>query len=194
MIPNAKKFRFGGIAPELEEKLDKMFSLVVATGENVWMPSSGELPGIFSHANTLSEEAEDHINESNNTQTFANEDLDSTTPRQSSQSGAASKRKRKGKGHEMGTKQIMLAHVEKLFSSSEAIMQHVTAPIIPPSIYLLREAIQELEKYPEIFEDRLLYHFATVHFQTPVNRVTFLSIPEDRRVEWLKTHYLNSHI
>ncbi|KAK8962420.1 hypothetical protein KSP40_PGU014579 [Platanthera guangdongensis] len=24
-----------------------MFSLVVATGENVWMPSSGELPGIF---------------------------------------------------------------------------------------------------------------------------------------------------
>ncbi|KAK8969758.1 hypothetical protein KSP40_PGU013692 [Platanthera guangdongensis] len=80
MIPNAKKFRFGGIAPELEEKLDKMFSLVVATGENVWMPSSGELPGIFSHANTLSEEAEDNINESNNTQTFANEDLDSTTP------------------------------------------------------------------------------------------------------------------
>ncbi|KAK8952642.1 hypothetical protein KSP40_PGU003819 [Platanthera guangdongensis] len=171
-----------------------MFSLVVATGENVWMPSSGELPGIFSHANTLSEEAEDHINESNNTQTFANDDLDSTTPGQSSQSGATSKRKRKGKRHEMGTKQIMLAHVEKLFSSSEAIMQCVTAPIIPPSIYLLREAIQELEKYPEIFEDRLLYHFATVHFQTPVNRVTFLSIPEDRRVEWLKTHYLNSYI
>ncbi|KAK8961084.1 hypothetical protein KSP40_PGU001314 [Platanthera guangdongensis] len=76
-----------------------MFSLVVATGENVWMPSSGELPGIVSHANTLSEEAEDHINESNTTQTFANEDLDSTTPGQSSQSGAASKRKRKGKRH-----------------------------------------------------------------------------------------------
>ncbi|KAK8916030.1 hypothetical protein KSP39_PZI022474 [Platanthera zijinensis] len=192
MIPNAKKFRFGGIVPEFEEKLDKMFSLVVATGENVWMPSSGELPGIFSQPDTLSEEADDHINESNNTQTFAHEDLDSATPGQSSQSGATSKRKRKGRRHEMGTKKVMLAHVEKLFSSSEAIMQRVTAPINPPSIYLLREAIQELEKYPEIFEDRLLYHFATVHFQTATNRVTFLSIPEERRVEWLKTHYMNS--
>ncbi|KAK8963696.1 hypothetical protein KSP40_PGU019020 [Platanthera guangdongensis] len=73
-----------------------MFSLVVATGENVWMSSFGELPEMFSQADTLSEEAEDHINESNNTQTFANEDLDSATPGQSSQSGAASKRKRKG--------------------------------------------------------------------------------------------------
>ncbi|KAK8970134.1 hypothetical protein KSP40_PGU006301 [Platanthera guangdongensis] len=74
-----------------------MFSLVVATRENVWMPSSGELPAIFSQPDTLSEEAKDHINNSNNTQTFANEDLDSATPGQSSQSGAASKQKRRGR-------------------------------------------------------------------------------------------------
>ncbi|KAK8954563.1 hypothetical protein KSP39_PZI002793 [Platanthera zijinensis] len=115
-------------------------------------------------------------------------------PGQSSQSGVTQNRKRKGKRQEAGTKQIMLVHVDKLFSSSETIMQRVTTPIVPPSIYLVRGAIQELEKYPEIFEDCLLYHFATVHIHTPVNRVTFLSIPEDRRVEWLKTHYMNSNI
>ncbi|KAK8949295.1 hypothetical protein KSP39_PZI005892 [Platanthera zijinensis] len=170
-----------------------MFSLVVATGENVWMPSSGELPSIFSQPDNMFEEVEE-INESNNTQSNPGEDINSAPPGQSSQSGVAQNRKRKGKRQETGTKHIMLAHVDKLFSSSESIMQRVTTPIVPPSIYLLREAIQELEKYPEIFEDRLLYHFATVHFQTPVNRVTFLSIPEDRRVEWLKTHYMNSNI
>ncbi|KAK8918757.1 hypothetical protein KSP39_PZI021066 [Platanthera zijinensis] len=170
-----------------------MFSLVVATGENVWMPSSGELPSIFSQPDNVFEEVEE-INESNNTQSNAGEDINSAPTGQSSQSGVAQNKKRKGKRQEGGTKQIMLAHVDKLFSSSETIMHRVTAPIIPPSIYMLREAIQELEKYPEIFEDRLLYHFATVHFQTPVNRVTFLSIPEDRRVEWLKTHYMNSNI
>lgn len=191
MIPNAKKFRSAGIPPDLEEKLEKMFSLVVATGDNVWMPSSGELPSLFSQPDNVSED-DDPITEQNNTQAFANDDIGSATPGQSSQSGVNSKRKRKGKKLDMGVKQVMLSHVEKLCSSSDVIMQRVAAPVVPPSIYLLREAIQELEKYPEIFEDRRIYHFATVHFQTPVNRVTFLSIPEDRRVEWLKTHYMNS--
>ncbi|KAK8936682.1 hypothetical protein KSP39_PZI012756 [Platanthera zijinensis] len=35
MLSAAKKFRFTEIAPDLEEKLDRMFSHVVATGENV---------------------------------------------------------------------------------------------------------------------------------------------------------------
>ncbi|KAK8971038.1 hypothetical protein KSP40_PGU013263 [Platanthera guangdongensis] len=79
-----------------------MFSLVVATGENVWMPSSGELPEMVSQADTLSEEAEDHINENNNTQTFANENLDSATPGQSSQSGVVQPRIRRAGS--LGTK------------------------------------------------------------------------------------------
>ncbi|KAB2606059.1 hypothetical protein D8674_005776 [Pyrus ussuriensis x Pyrus communis] len=33
-----------GISPEMEEKLDRMFSNTVATGEHAWAPSSGVLP------------------------------------------------------------------------------------------------------------------------------------------------------
>ncbi|KAK8933642.1 hypothetical protein KSP39_PZI015827 [Platanthera zijinensis] len=44
VVPAAKKFRSGGISPELEEKLDSMFSQVVATGEASWAPSIGSLP------------------------------------------------------------------------------------------------------------------------------------------------------
>ena len=33
-----------GISPEMEDKLDRMFSNTVATGEHAWAPSSGVLP------------------------------------------------------------------------------------------------------------------------------------------------------
>nr|XP_028952420.1 L10-interacting MYB domain-containing protein-like [Malus domestica] len=38
------KFRKKGISPEMEDKLDRMFSNTVATGEHAWAPSSGVLP------------------------------------------------------------------------------------------------------------------------------------------------------
>ncbi|KAK8962795.1 hypothetical protein KSP40_PGU020823 [Platanthera guangdongensis] len=191
MIPTAKKFRSAGISPELEEKLDKMFSLAVAIGDHVWMPSSGELPSLFSQHDTLSGDDE-QTQEQNNPEAFASDDIGSATPGQTFHSGGVSKRKRKGKKLDMGVKKAMLSHIEKLRNSSDVLLQRVVAPVVLPSVYLLREAIQELERYQEIFEDKQLYHFATIHFQTPVNRVTFLSILEDKLVEWLQTHYINS--
>ncbi|CAN6565820.1 unnamed protein product [Malus baccata var. baccata] len=38
------KLRKKGISPEMEDKLDRMFSNTVATGEHAWAPSSGVLP------------------------------------------------------------------------------------------------------------------------------------------------------
>ncbi|KAL0920035.1 hypothetical protein M5K25_009141 [Dendrobium thyrsiflorum] len=39
VVPNAKKFRYCGIDPELEDKLDHMFLGVVATGDHAWTPN-----------------------------------------------------------------------------------------------------------------------------------------------------------
>ncbi|KAK8956604.1 hypothetical protein KSP39_PZI000283 [Platanthera zijinensis] len=167
----------------------KMLSLVVIIEDNIWMPSSGELSFHFSQFDTLSRD-DDHTIKHNNTQAVASDDIGSATPDQSSQSGVASK-KCKGKKLNMRVKQIMLLNVEKLCYSSDVIMQCIVA-LVPPSMYLLREAIQKLEKYPEIFENRQLYHFATIHFQSLMNRVTFLSISEDKIVEWLMTNYMVS--
>ncbi|KAI0511153.1 hypothetical protein KFK09_011777 [Dendrobium nobile] len=41
VVPNAKKFRYCGINPELEHKLDSMFMGVVATGVHAWTPNQG---------------------------------------------------------------------------------------------------------------------------------------------------------
>ncbi|CAL2230351.1 unnamed protein product [Prunus armeniaca] len=42
--PKYAKFQFEGISSETEEKLDRMFLNVPATGKHSWAPSSGVLP------------------------------------------------------------------------------------------------------------------------------------------------------
>ncbi|XP_062002831.1 uncharacterized protein LOC133720506 isoform X3 [Rosa rugosa] len=42
--PEYAKLRKKGLNPELEEKLDRMFSNIIATGEHAWAPSCGNLP------------------------------------------------------------------------------------------------------------------------------------------------------
>ena len=41
--PQFSRFRKNGIDPELEKKLNLMFMNTVATGEHVWVPSSGDV-------------------------------------------------------------------------------------------------------------------------------------------------------
>ncbi|KAL0907831.1 hypothetical protein M5K25_022273 [Dendrobium thyrsiflorum] len=41
VVPNAKKLKYCGIDPELEDKLDQMFLGVVATGDHAWTPNQG---------------------------------------------------------------------------------------------------------------------------------------------------------
>ncbi|KAK8937139.1 hypothetical protein KSP39_PZI011929 [Platanthera zijinensis] len=137
MLPAAKKFRFVGIAPDLEEKLDRMFSQVVANGENVWIPSTGAMP-----------------------------------PK--------------------GKKQIMESHIEKLVESSKSVASSFLMPAKPPNVYLLNEALDELEKYPEIYEDKKFYDWATLFLMTLINGATFMGIPSDKRLEWLQNRYMHS--
>ncbi|KAK8916812.1 hypothetical protein KSP39_PZI022607 [Platanthera zijinensis] len=111
---------------------------------------------------------------------------------ESSHTAPAPKRLRKGKKKDTCTEQVMLSYVAKSVEASRTIMQSVATPAIPPCVYLLAEAIQELEKHPEIFEDEELYDFATACFLTITNRVIFLSLPTDRRVAWLKNRYMSS--
>nr|XP_011459777.1 PREDICTED: uncharacterized protein LOC105350090 [Fragaria vesca subsp. vesca] len=42
--PDYAKFRKKGLNPELEEKLERMFATIIATGEHAWAPSCGNLP------------------------------------------------------------------------------------------------------------------------------------------------------
>ncbi|KAK8941757.1 hypothetical protein KSP40_PGU019653 [Platanthera guangdongensis] len=57
VVPYAKKFRYGVISPDLEEKLDIMFSQVVAIGVDSWAPSIGSLPPNMEHVDAEEDNA-----------------------------------------------------------------------------------------------------------------------------------------
>ncbi|KAH0453773.1 hypothetical protein IEQ34_018097 [Dendrobium chrysotoxum] len=55
-----RKFRFNRIPPELEQKLEIIFSRIVATGNNVWIPNSGILPYEATNEQHNSSDENDH--------------------------------------------------------------------------------------------------------------------------------------
>lgn len=183
MIPMAKKFRYSGIAPELEEKLDSMFSQVVASGDNVWIPATGSMPPIFLDEEPVVE-VEDNVVDS------PPSCLPDIVPGGTKDN--LSKKLGKRKKKEKGTKQEILSRMDDLVESSRSVGSRISAPILPPSVFLLDEAIEEIEKQVEICDDPDLYDFATVFLLSTVNRAMFLKLPSHKRVTWLKNRYAQS--
>ncbi|KAK8969609.1 hypothetical protein KSP40_PGU001732 [Platanthera guangdongensis] len=161
-----------------------MFSQVVANGENVWIPSTGAMPPAFNQ--------HDHIsNNIGSSDEHVVEDL-TTPPPASDDICSSSKRSRNGRSFkDKGKKQIMESHIEKLVESSKSVARSFFLPAKPPNVYLLNEALDELEKYPEIYEDKMFYDWATLFLMTLINKATFMGIPSDKRLEWLKNRYMH---
>ncbi|KAK8961689.1 hypothetical protein KSP40_PGU000976 [Platanthera guangdongensis] len=57
---------------------------------------------------------------------------------------------------------------------------------------MLSEAVHELEKFPDIFDDADMYDFATLYLINLNNRIVFMNLPDDRKVSWLRKRYMDS--
>ncbi|KAK8943680.1 hypothetical protein KSP40_PGU001028 [Platanthera guangdongensis] len=86
----------------------------------------------------------------------------------------------------------MESHIEKLVECSKSVASSFFLPAKPPNLYLLNEALDELEKYPEIYEDKMFYDWATLFLMTLINRATFMGIQSDKRLEWLENRYMHN--
>ncbi|KAK8966573.1 hypothetical protein KSP40_PGU011079 [Platanthera guangdongensis] len=203
MLPAAKKFRYTGIAPELEEKMDKMFSSVVATGEKSWIPSMREMHPMFSEPEPISDDddlvVENIATPPTNMNDSADKQFDGDTSGSkghdagsTSKTSSGIKRFRKGNIKDAGIKEVMMARVEGLLDVTRSVGLTVAAPLVPPSIYMLSEAVHELEKFSELFNDTDMYDFATLFFINLNNRIIFLNLPDDKKVSWLKKRYMES--
>ncbi|KAK8956663.1 hypothetical protein KSP39_PZI000517 [Platanthera zijinensis] len=147
MIPMAKKFRYSGIAPELEEKLDRMFSQVVASGDNVWIPATGSMPSIFLDDGGV---VGNEDNGDENDRSFV-PNIDDIAP--SGIKDNIPKKLGKRKKKDIGLKQEILSRVDDLVESSRSVGSRMSAPILPPSVFLLDEVVEELERHEEISGD-----------------------------------------
>ncbi|KAK8958142.1 hypothetical protein KSP40_PGU005664 [Platanthera guangdongensis] len=175
-----------------------MFSQVVATGENVWIPSTGAMPPAFDRPDHISNNvgsSDEHVVDDLNTPPLVVADNCSSRPKDpnSSASSQGSKRSLIGRCFkDKGKKQVMESHVEKLVETCKSVASSFLMPAPPQNVYLLNEELQELMKYPEIHEDSRFYDWATLFLMTMINRATFMGIPSDKRLEWLKNRYMHN--
>ncbi|KAK8964364.1 hypothetical protein KSP40_PGU010542 [Platanthera guangdongensis] len=102
------------------------------------------------------------------------------------------KRARKGNKNKADTKDALIARFDGLVDVTRSVGLTVAAPIVPPSIFMLSEAVHELEKFPDIFDDADMYDFATLYLINLNNRIVFMNLPDDRKVSWLRKRYMDS--
>ncbi|KAK8953537.1 hypothetical protein KSP40_PGU016983 [Platanthera guangdongensis] len=140
-----------------------MFSQVVATDENVWIPSTAAMPPAFDQPDHISNNigsSNEHVVEDLNTPPPAFDDICFSRPKDpnSSTSSQGSKRSCIGRSFKYkGKKQAMESHIEKLVESSKCVACSFFIPAKSPNVSLLNEALEELLKYPEIYEDSRFY-------------------------------------
>ncbi|KAK8935684.1 hypothetical protein KSP39_PZI003278 [Platanthera zijinensis] len=171
VFPGVKKFRCGGIAPDLEEKLNIMFSQVVATGEDSWAPSIGSLPPDVGRIQLEDDDVADNIE----TNQGGPEELGGgSTP--GNASSAASKRRKIGKN-----KGLALSLMSEL--------QQSTLALKPPPVVTIKEVVELISSSPELITNLDLYYFALEHIRDKTTREIFMSIPEDMRVWWITKAY-----
>ncbi|KAL0912956.1 hypothetical protein M5K25_016380 [Dendrobium thyrsiflorum] len=174
VVPNAKKFRYCGIDPELEDKLDQMFLGVVATGDHAWTPNEG-------------------MNNENITEDSKNIDIGSDSFEDPSKnlesisdcgqlkrpiSTTSTGRRKKIFGSTFLRSQItqLVNSCTNMTSETNASKTNITSETSSISA-----AIKVLEQTTEVFEDMQLYLFSTKLLEDPTKREVFMSISPDRR-------------
>ncbi|KAL0913465.1 hypothetical protein M5K25_016928 [Dendrobium thyrsiflorum] len=183
VLPNAKKFRYCGIDPELEDKLDMMFMGVVATGANAWTPNQTvEHPDVgrsseqFENVSASSEsllKKKDDLNDSNHSK------------RKSTSTSKIHKKKR------YGSSAFLRNQITQLVSACtniESISNVSQSTSHPP---LLSDAIKVLDQIVEVFEEIPLYLYSTKLLEDHIKQEVFMSMLPERRIYYLRYCYEN---
>ncbi|KAL0908075.1 hypothetical protein M5K25_022544 [Dendrobium thyrsiflorum] len=140
VFPSVKKFRYNGIMPELEEKLDIMFGRVVAT-----VPNSGVLPPELRDVEEVASSEEDQQDDESNTERYTR----LITPK--------IKRVRTTKP---GGRQMLIGRIDDLVSAATSISSAISSSTASRKCLTIAYTLEEISKFPEIFDDQDLYDFA----------------------------------
>ncbi|KAK8928505.1 hypothetical protein KSP39_PZI017440 [Platanthera zijinensis] len=189
VVPAAKKFRYAGISPELEDKMFMMFSKVRAIGDKALILNSGNMAPESIDERPISDN--DNVIEHLSTPVAMNENVGCSLHPTSTQS---SKRMKTGKNKVVEKKCVINSTMGEIAETCRIIrhclMEHC-AHQISSCLFTIPETIEELSKHQEILNDYELYDFATMFLREKTNRETFMSLPEDLKVRWIMTRYKN---
>ncbi|XP_020597496.1 L10-interacting MYB domain-containing protein-like [Phalaenopsis equestris] len=167
VVPAAKKFKLSGIEPEFEDKLDRMFGGVVATGNYACSPNETGFTGNVVNLGTPGGSV-DFIDVPSPDQNEYENISRSKRPKvvDKRKSGASSLRKE-------------LSDAVSCFKS-ECQTSHSST---------IAEALEILSATAEIYVDEELYLFAAELLEDPVRRDFFVQMPAARRLAYIRRFY-----
>ncbi|KAL0910371.1 hypothetical protein M5K25_021347 [Dendrobium thyrsiflorum] len=192
VVPAARKFRFNGIPLELEEKLEIMFSRIVATGDNVWIPNSGILPSELTDEQHNSSEEDDLHDDDPHVDIGNGEEAIFTTTSQRFQSSATFLKNKRAKSVRLAGKQLFVNHIESLVNAAQSVSSTIAASTSQRRTVTILDAVAEISGIPEIYDDLEFYEFAIEFLQDKNSRESFMGIPSERKVWWLRRRFNKS--
>ncbi|KAK8917056.1 hypothetical protein KSP39_PZI003947 [Platanthera zijinensis] len=172
VVPAAKKFRYSGIQPELEEKLNMMFSSVVATGHHACTPHSRNVGPESTGDRALSDGGQEDV------------DVSGVPPvPENTATSEVGHRRRKGQ------KKDITAVLEDMAESSRTMCRFMQEPPKSNSSFPIAQALEKLGTYHEVQSDKAFHFFAITYLMDKNHRETFMCLPEGLNVEWLRSRY-----
>ncbi|XP_020596472.1 uncharacterized protein LOC110036381 [Phalaenopsis equestris] len=167
VVPAAKKFKLSGIEPELEEKLDRMFGGVVATGNYACSPSEIGFAGNVVNLGTPGG-------------SVGFIDVPSTDQNEY-ETISRSKRPRVVDKRKYGASSLR-NELSEAVSCLKAECQSSHSSTIA-------ETLEILSATAKIYADEELYLFAAELLEDPVRRDFFVQMPAARRVAYIWRFY-----
>ncbi|KAL0913227.1 hypothetical protein M5K25_016671 [Dendrobium thyrsiflorum] len=189
VVPAAMKFRFNGIPPELEEKLKIMFSRIVATGENVWIPNSGILPSELRNEQHNSSEEDDLHDDDPQVEISNGEEATFTTASQRFQSSATFVKGKRAKTVKLAGKQLFVNHIESLVNAAQSVSSTIATSSTQRRTVTILDAVTEISGIPEIYDDLEFYEFAIEFLKDKDSRESFMGIPRIDTMELMSNIY-----
>ncbi|OMO49783.1 hypothetical protein CCACVL1_30802 [Corchorus capsularis] len=213
VVPDASKFKLGGIDPELEGKLQQMFNGIAATGNNALAPSSRVQPinladddheqlevlfegGSSADVQTTYEEANGFLNSGNGNGNDqepkfpVNQDhvqLPRRRKRFIEQDFSQCKNGKKSSTKQVGGAAKLSSQIEKLCAAADTMSQATSQATTDADPYGIPTAIKVLDSLSEeVPKSSQLYFFSLKLMVNKEKRIVFLSISPEIRVWWLK--------
>ncbi|KAK8959183.1 hypothetical protein KSP40_PGU008126 [Platanthera guangdongensis] len=96
-----------------------------------------------------------------------------------------------GRKRTKGKNKVISSVLEDLAESSKTISRCIQeAPTTNfSSEFSIRRAIDKLATYPEVLSDEDFYDFATTYFMDRNHRETFLCLPDNINIKWLRNRF-----
>ncbi|PKU61041.1 uncharacterized protein LOC110109734 [Dendrobium catenatum] len=127
-----------------------MFSRIVATGDNVWIPNSGILPSELIDKQHNSFEEDDLHDDDPHIEIGNGEEATFATASQRSQSSAPFPKRKRVKSAKLARKQLFVNHIESLVNAAQSMSSAITTSTSQRRTVTILDAVAEISTIPEI--------------------------------------------